>query len=57
MAITIIGLGPGDAAHLTRKAWAVLEASDEVYLRTRKHPTVTRSRLCSQKSSQTRSLH
>ena len=41
MAITIIGLGPGDAAHLTRKAWAVLEASDEVYLRTRKHPTVT----------------
>ena len=40
MAITIVGLGPGDPAHLTRQAWDVLEASDELYLRTRKHPTV-----------------
>jgi tetrapyrrole methylase family protein/MazG family protein len=40
MAITVIGLGPGDPNQLTRKAWEVLEAADEVYLRTRNHPTV-----------------
>jgi tetrapyrrole methylase family protein/MazG family protein len=40
MAITIVGLGPGDPAHLTREAWGVLEAAGEVYLRTQKHPTV-----------------
>ncbi len=40
MSITIVGLGPGDPAHLTREAWAVLEAAEVVYLRTRKHPTV-----------------
>ncbi len=41
MSITIVGLGPGDPAHLTREAWDVLEAADEVYLRTQKHPTVS----------------
>ena len=40
MAITIVGLGPGDPNQLTRKAWQVLVAADEVYLRTRYHPTV-----------------
>jgi tetrapyrrole methylase family protein/MazG family protein len=40
MAITIVGLGPGDPRHLTREAWAVLEAASEVWLRTKHHPTV-----------------
>ena len=34
MTITIVGLGPGDPAQVTRKAWEVLEAAHEVYLRT-----------------------
>jgi len=38
--ITIVGLGPGDPRHLTREAWAVLGAADEVWLRTERHPTV-----------------
>jgi tetrapyrrole methylase family protein / MazG family protein len=40
MAITIVGLGPGDPGHLTRHAWEVLTRAGEVYLRTRRHPTV-----------------
>src|SRR5512146_2604119 len=40
MAITILGLGPGDVMQLTREAWLVLVMSDEVYLRTEHHPTV-----------------
>jgi tetrapyrrole methylase family protein/MazG family protein len=40
MAITIVGLGPGDPCHLTREAWAVLETAGEVWLRTKHHPTV-----------------
>ena len=40
MTITILGLGPGDPQLLTRQAWAVLSQADEVYLRTRQHPTV-----------------
>ena len=39
-AITIVGLGPGDPRHLTREAWEVLEAAQEVWLRTERHPTV-----------------
>ena len=39
--ITIVGLGPGSAHHLTREAWAVLETAGEVWLRTNCHPTVT----------------
>lgn len=38
--ITLLGLGPGDPSLLTRQAWAALSAADEVYLRTRQHPTV-----------------
>jgi len=40
MSITIVGLGPGDASLLTREALEILEGADEVYLRTRRHPTV-----------------
>jgi len=38
--ITIVGLGPGDPAHWTREAWEVLQAAQEVYLRTLQHPAV-----------------
>ncbi|MBI4732575.1 MAG: nucleoside triphosphate pyrophosphohydrolase [Chloroflexi bacterium] len=38
--ITLLGLGPGDPAQLTREAWEVLSLADEIYLRTRQHPTV-----------------
>ncbi len=38
--ITVVGLGPGDPALLTRAAWDVLESSREVWLRTRHHPAV-----------------
>jgi tetrapyrrole methylase family protein / MazG family protein len=38
--ITLLGLGPGDPAQLTREAWEILSSADEVYLRTRQHPTV-----------------
>jgi tetrapyrrole methylase family protein/MazG family protein len=41
MTITILGLGPGDPAHLTREAWVVLSQASEVYLRTARHPTVS----------------
>jgi tetrapyrrole methylase family protein/MazG family protein len=39
MTVTILGLGPGDPQLLTREAWDVLSQADEVYLRTRRHPT------------------
>lgn len=39
--ITIIGLGPGNPSHLTRRAWQLLQEIDEIYLRTRMHPVVT----------------
>lgn len=39
-AITLLGLGPGDPAQLTREAWDVLAASPEVWLRTKQHPTL-----------------
>jgi tetrapyrrole methylase family protein/MazG family protein len=38
--LTIVGLGPGDPDWLTRAAWETLLLADEVYLRTRVHPTV-----------------
>jgi tetrapyrrole methylase family protein/MazG family protein len=38
--ITLLGLGPGNPDLLTRQAWKVLEASEEIYLRTRQHPVV-----------------
>jgi tetrapyrrole methylase family protein/MazG family protein len=40
MPITIVGLGPGEAQHLTLEAWEVLEAAGEVFLRTSRHPIV-----------------
>lgn len=39
--ITIIGLGPGDPGLLTKSAWDLLQASEEVYLRTSQHPIVS----------------
>ncbi len=38
--ITLLGLGPGDPALLTRQAWQYLENLSEIYLRTCQHPTV-----------------
>jgi tetrapyrrole methylase family protein/MazG family protein len=38
--ITLLGLGPGDPAQLTREAWDVLSKADEVWLRTKQHPAV-----------------
>src|SRR4051794_33236682 len=38
--ITILGLGPGDAALLTRQAWDLLQSARVLYLRTAVHPTV-----------------
>ncbi len=38
--ITLLGLGPGDPAKLTRAAWEVLSTADEIYLRTNQHPTI-----------------
>ncbi|MBN2550593.1 MAG: nucleoside triphosphate pyrophosphohydrolase [Anaerolineales bacterium] len=38
--ITLLGLGPGGADLLTRQAWAMIEQSTEIYLRTRQHPAV-----------------
>ena len=39
--ITLLGLGPGNPDQLTREAWDVLSSADEVWLRTRQHPTVS----------------
>jgi tetrapyrrole methylase family protein/MazG family protein len=38
MAITIVGLGPGDPRLLTREAWEALSAAPEVHVRTARHP-------------------
>ena len=38
--ITILGLGPGNAALLTRQAWELLQSARVLYLRTAIHPTV-----------------
>jgi tetrapyrrole methylase family protein/MazG family protein len=40
MNLTILGLGPGDPNLLTLEAQEVLQSAPEVYVRTRKHPTV-----------------
>jgi tetrapyrrole methylase family protein/MazG family protein len=40
MAMTILGLGPGDPQHLTLEAWNTLESADEIFVRTLQHPTV-----------------
>jgi tetrapyrrole methylase family protein/MazG family protein len=36
--ITLLGLGPGDPAKLTREAWEVLASAGQVWLRTKEHP-------------------
>ncbi|MGQ9492292.1 MAG: nucleoside triphosphate pyrophosphohydrolase [Anaerolineae bacterium] len=38
--ITIVGLGPGSPALLTTEAQRVLQSAEEIYLRTKRHPTV-----------------
>lgn len=38
--ITVVGLGPGDPELLTRKAWQALTGAEEIFLRTRRHPSV-----------------
>ncbi len=38
--ITLLGLGPGEPDQLTREAWDLLSNAQEVWLRTRQHPTV-----------------
>lgn len=38
--ITLLGLGPGNPNLLTVEAWEILESSNEIWLRTLKHPVV-----------------
>src|SRR5512142_1022835 len=38
--ITLLGLGPGEPSQLTREAWDALSNAQEIWLRTRQHPTV-----------------
>ena len=38
--ITLLGLGPGNPNQLTREAWDILSTADDVWLRTRQHPTI-----------------
>ena len=39
--IIIIGLGPGNPELLSRQAWKLLSSAEEVYLRTKMHPSVS----------------
>jgi len=39
--ITIMGLGPGDPQLLSLQAWDILNNTEEIYLRTRMHPSVS----------------
>ena len=38
--ITILGLGPGNPMQITREAWGVITTAEEIWLRTRQHPTI-----------------
>lgn len=38
--ITVLGLGPGDPALVTRQVWEALQAGQVLYLRTARHPVV-----------------
>jgi tetrapyrrole methylase family protein/MazG family protein len=38
--ISIVGLGPGNGRFLTRAAWDILSQTNDVYLRTERHPAV-----------------
>ena len=40
MTLTIVGLGPGSADDVTRKAWRAIENAPLVYVRTAQHPCV-----------------
>jgi tetrapyrrole methylase family protein/MazG family protein len=40
MTLTIVGLGPGHIDDLTRRAWRIIEAAPEIYVRTAEHPCV-----------------
>ncbi|KXK20104.1 MAG: MazG family protein [Chloroflexi bacterium OLB15] len=40
MSLTIVGLGPGRAEDITRRAWSALENAPRVILRTKEHPCV-----------------
>ena len=40
MAVLVLGLGPGDPKYLTHEALQVLQDAQEIYVRTRRHPTV-----------------
>ncbi|MGD1992008.1 MAG: nucleoside triphosphate pyrophosphohydrolase [Anaerolineae bacterium] len=48
MEIIIVGLGPGAPELLTREAWQVIEAADELCLRTAHHPTVEALSTCAE---------
>jgi tetrapyrrole methylase family protein/MazG family protein len=39
--ITVIGLGPGKIDLVTREAWEQLSAADQIFLRTKEHPSVS----------------
>lgn len=36
--ITVVGLGPADVGHMTRRALEAIESADSVFLRTARHP-------------------
>ncbi len=40
MTITIVGLGPGDPALVTRRAWDLISNASDIYVRTARHPTL-----------------
>lgn len=40
--IYLVGLGPGNPNQLTLEAWEILNAADEIWLRTEHHPTVAK---------------
>ncbi len=40
MGITVVGLGPGAPEQMSVAAWRAVEQAGEVYVRTRRHPTV-----------------
>lgn len=39
--ITLLGLGPGNPNQLTREAWELINAAQEIFLRTTQHPVVS----------------
>jgi len=39
--IIVIGLGPGSEEHLTKAALDLLKGTEEIFLRTEKHPVVS----------------